>query len=507
MSSQTTDGFDPTDPLSTNQAGEKRQATLGKRLTRRELLKLGAGVAGLAALAGCAPSSPPAASPTSAPPAAAPAAAPTKAPAAAAPAAPAVVSSTGSNFDWKRFKGQTVNALLVVASYTDTRKSHFSEFEDLTGIKLNVDIVPEQQQRQKQIIEFTSGNPSFDVTDESWHVTKGLFGKGKWLLDLRDMIKDPNMTSPDFDFADFTKGAVNYATQPDGSLDTIPLAVDQWILYWNKELFAKKNLKAPTTLDEMVAAAKELNDPANRISGFAARGLKNANTPVWTAFLQGWDVDSIDSKNVMHTNGPEAVSAAQIYQTLLSKYAPAGVNGFNWMECQASFQQGATAMWFDGIGFTAPVEDPAKSRVVGKVGYALQPAGPKAHYSAMFGNGIGITAKSKNVGPAWYFCQWYTQKKFNVAMLQTGAGSPVRTSTYQDPQATQNLKVPQEWVTTLLESQKIGRPGLPAIIPVTEFRDTFGIALTNMISGADPKSELDKATEQFKPVLEKSLTS
>jgi multiple sugar transport system substrate-binding protein len=42
------------------------------------------------------------------------------------------------------------------------------------------------------------------------------------------------------------------------------------------------------------------------------------------------------------------------------------------------------------------------------------------------------------------------------------------------------------------------------IIPVTEFRDVFGIALTNMLSGADPAAELKKATETFKPILEKS---
>ena len=39
---------------------------------------------------------------------------------------------------------------------------------------------------------------------------------------------------------------------------------------------------------------------------------------------------------------------------------------------------------------------------------------------------------------------------------------------------------------------------------MAEFRDIFGIALTNMISGADPKEELVKATDQFKPILEKS---
>lgn len=486
------------------------------RVTRRAFLEV-LGLTGAAtALAACtsAPSTPTAA--TSASPTAVAAqpttsaqptatVAPTSAAVTPTPAAQATAVKAVAGFDWKRYKGTTLNALLVVAQYTNIRKEHLQEFEDLTGIKVNADIVPEQQQRQKQIIEFTSGNPSFDVTDESWHVTKALFGKGKWLVDLRDMIKDPNLTNPDFDFEDFTEGAIKYATQADGRLDTIPLAVDQWILYWNKELFQKKGVQFPNTLDELVAAARTLNDPANRVYGFVGRGLKNANTPVWTCFMQGWDVEAIDKDNVMHTNGPEAIAAAQIYQTLLSKYAPPGVNGFNWYECQAAFEQGTAAIWFDGIGFTAPLEDPTKSKVVGKVGYGLQPAGPKARHSGMFGNGIGIAANSKNKEAAWYFCQWYAQKKFNALMLQTGAGSPVRKSAYQDPEALSHLKVPKEWVTTLLESQKIGMPGLPAIIPVTEFRDTFGIALNNMINGADPKTELDKATEQFKPILEKSL--
>ena len=47
-------------------------------------------------------------------------------------------------------------------------------------------------------------------------------------------------------------------------------------------------------------------------------------------------------------------------------------------------------------------------------------------------------------------------------------------------------------------------PGLPEIIPVTEFRDVFGIALTNMIGGADPAEELAKATAEFMPIYEKS---
>ena len=37
-------------------------------------------------------------------------------------------------------------------------------------------------------------------------------------------------------------------------------------------------------------------------------------------------------------------------------------------------------------------------------------------------------------------------------------------------------------------------PGLPVIVPVTQFRDTIGTALTNMLAGADPATELKRAT-------------
>ena len=57
-------------------------------------------------------------------------------------------------------------------------------------------------------------------------------------------------------------------------------------------------------------------------------------------------------------------------------------------------------MWLDGIGFAPPLEDPTKSRIVGKVGYGVMPAGPKAQHSGMFGDGMGVSASSKKKGPA-----------------------------------------------------------------------------------------------------------
>ena len=53
-------------------------------------------------------------------------------------------------------------------------------------------------------------------------------------------------------------------------------------------------------------------------------------------------------------------------------------------------------------------------------------------------------------------------------------------------------------------SAKISKLGLPVIIPVAEFRDLVGAAITATLSGADPATELKKAHEQFRPILERS---
>lgn len=412
-----------------------------------------------------------------------------------------------SDFDWQRYAGQTINVLLALSPRSDLLVEYEPEFEELTGITVNSDVVPEQQQRQKQVIEFTSGNPSFDVTAVSWHVQKGLFGKGGFLLDLREFLDDPEMTAPDYDFADFSQAAINFATQADGRIDTLPYNIDYWILYWNKELFEQKGVEFPQTFDEMVAAAEALNDPDNGVYGFVARGLKNANVPVWTSFMQGWDAQPVDAENQLHTTEEPAVAAATLYQTLLANYAPPGVSGFNWNECQTTFSQGTAAMWFDGIGFSTPLEDPEQSTVVGKVGYGLQPAGPVAQHSGTFGDGLGISAQSANHGPAYFYTQWATNKQNQARILAAGAGAPARNSAYTDEEALASLTVPMEWVETLIASGEIGLPSLPQIIPVTEFRDIFGIALTNMITGGDPQQELDAATEEFRPILESSLSS
>ena len=410
-----------------------------------------------------------------------------------------------STFDWKQAKGTKIEVNLTKTPRGDVLQAHQKEFEELTGIKVGSEQIPEQQQRPKVAMEMSSGRPSFDVVQLAMHVQKRLVEKGRWMEDLRPLIANKTLTSPDLDMADFSPATLRVATGEDGKINVLPFNQDVWIIFYNKELFAAAGLQPPRTFDEMMAAAKNLTNKDKGIYGFTGRGIKNANVVLYDNILLGWDQETISADGrTLLTDTPAAIEAATWYQNIMRDCAPPGSVGFNWNECQTTFSQGRAAMWWDGIGFSAPLVDPTKSKIVGKVGFLPVPMGPKAQHSATFIDGIGLPVGGRNKTASWLYVQWATSKTMLPEWLRVGAGTPPRASSYADQEIVRTSAFPKEWFDTTLTSLKLARSGLPEIVPVTEFRDTIGVALTNIVGGADPAIEMKKATEAFRPVLAKS---
>jgi multiple sugar transport system substrate-binding protein len=404
---------------------------------------------------------------------------------------------------WKKYAGTKLEVILAKGPRGDNLQEYIKEFSELSGIEVESEQIPEQQQRQKVVIELASGKPSFDVIHLSYHVQKRQFEKAGWLADMSGYLKDPNLTPPDLVESDFSAAGLQYARNDKGQMLSLPWSVDYFILYYNKELFQKKGVEVPKTLDEMAVAAEKLTDPKDGIFGFVGRGLRNANMAMWTNFYLNYGGEFLDAKGNILTDGPEAVEATKLYQRLLTKSAPPGVAGFNWMESMASFTQGRSAMWIDADGWAPPLEDPNASRVVGKVGYTVVPAGPKGQFSSTYGDGIGIAAASPNKEAAYLLCQWVASRKQGERLLQAGGGVPFRNSILNDPEVRKGVKT-QEWLQSVIDSARISKLGLPVVVPVAEFRDIVGAALTATLSGADPATELKKAHEQYRPILERS---
>ena len=407
-------------------------------------------------------------------------------------------------FDWKRFKGTKIEVVLQKSPVHDILQKFEPEFTALTGIGVGSEQIPEQQYRQKLAIEFASGKPSFDTCYVAQATQKRMFGKGKWLADLRPLIADRSMTAPDFDFPDFSQAAIEAGTQADGRLDTLPMTFHYNILMYNKELLQKKGIPPPSTFAALADAAAKLNDPGNGISGFVARGLKNANTPIWTSFLIGYGVDPVGKDGKLYTDGPEAIAAAELCRKLVRDCGPSGVAGFNWYECQAMYMQGRAALWIDTSTVGAPAADATKSRIADKAGFAVMPRGPKVHRAPVFASGVGAAAVSKKIGPAWLWVQWASGKQIQARQVVGGYGASGRISANQAATKAPSAGLSAEWLDAIIASTKIAYPVLPDIVAGNEFRDVFGVALTNMLADGDPATELKKATEIFKPILERT---
>src|SRR3981189_3905806 len=98
---------------------------------------------------------------------------------------------------WKKYAGTTIGANRIKGPRGELLQKYASEFTDLTGINVESEVIPEQQQRQKAVIELTSGKPSFDVIHVSYHVQKRQFEKAGWPPGLTAVLEDPKLTPPE----------------------------------------------------------------------------------------------------------------------------------------------------------------------------------------------------------------------------------------------------------------------------------------------------------------------
>ncbi len=408
----------------------------------------------------------------------------------------------GQTFNWQRFRGKELFCIFYKHPWIDEMVKYFPEFTDLTGIKVNYEVLPEVQGRQKLTVEMTGGGGGLDAWHASMHVEKRRFWKSGWFQPLNKFLEDKTLTSPDFDWADMTAGAVAAVTQPDKTISGIPTFVDPFVLFYRKDLFQQKGWRAPRTMAELEDQAQKLHNPPS-MYGFVARGLKNANaTPwAWVIYSMGGEYLTKDGKSAL--NASQWVKAMDWYAGMLRRYAPPGVVNFNWYECSSAFMQGQVGIYYDGVNFANQFEDKEKSKIVGKVGYAVLPSGPGGHSAPTFTNAMAVSAQSRNKEAAYLLIQWATTKQMCVRELLAGVGVG-RVSPWNNPEVKAKPKMPADWYTAYLESLKIGRAGLPEIVDVTQYRDIIGVAIQKAIEGAKAEDVIAQAHKEFQELLDKT---
>jgi ABC-type glycerol-3-phosphate transport system permease component len=172
----------------------------------------------------------------------------------------------------------------------------------------------------------------------------------------------------------------------------------------------------------------------------------------------------------------------------LRLYGPPGSENNHWYEASSIFSQGKAAMYTDANSLFPVIEDAQKSKVVGKVGYALFPKGPKGQYgSTVAAWGLAMPESSKNQKAAWLFMQWATAKDQVIAVQSEKGVLGARESVWKDPKG--SAKVPADLKESLTVGSKVGTPRWnPPVVAVAECRDAIGAAIVTSIQGGDVKA-------------------
>ena len=403
------------------------------------------------------------------------------------------LSLTGK-FDWRRYEGEEIRFVAGKTAWQaliDDAK--LKRFEDLTGIHVNMEALPEDQFRQRLQVELTSGSSDIDVFMSSVLQDGRRFHSSGWYEDLTPYVTNPTLTAPDYNFEDFSKSVIE-GHSFDGELIGLPVMLETQMLFYRKDILDKHGLEVPKTFAELEKTAKAIDNAGDGVYGFSARGARAAAVTQLSSFLYNHGADYVDEEGKAAFNTPEGRRAFELYGRLVREYGPPGAANNSWEELLPLFQQGKLALWADNSGQAAQAIDPKNSRVADSVGFAPMPAGPAGSSQTFFSWALAMSSQSEKKGPAWYFIQWATSPEMVEAVQKEGVAGG-RQSVPFGPD------VPEDFVETFRSSLQKARPQLPPVRSVPEVRDVIGEAIVTSIQGGNLDAALTKAADEFDRIV------
>ncbi len=404
-----------------------------------------------------------------------------------------------ADYDWKRFSGTELHFMVSVHPWTAWAQKQMPALTDATGIKVNWEIIYEDQLRQKLPLLLRSDPGSVDgfFTLPSWDMAA--FSRAGWYEPLDKYIHS-DLTAPDWDFADFFPNILKICAAK-GEQIGIPITTELQALFYNKAMLAAKQLAAPKTLDELMAAAKTLNDPASNVAGFVTRGDGVQAVYTLAPFIFAYGARWLDDKGNPEVASPGFIDGLRYYGDILRAAGPPNVVGMQWKTSYPLFQQAHAAMFTDATNFIAFFKDPDQSRIVDQVGVAALPAGPAGTHSTLISWGPAIAASSKKKEATWLAIQYLTSKAMAASALEATHMPPSRQSVYNSDLYTKSVPADLVAATKAEIDSAVPNGANPLVIPVPEVRSAIGTAIVAVLQGKDAKQAAETAQQEIVQIL------
>ncbi|MFQ5694598.1 MAG: ABC transporter substrate-binding protein, partial [Terriglobia bacterium] len=375
----------------------------------------------------------------------------------------------------------------------ESLKRAVTDYEKQFGVRIEVVEYPYQSLFEKLIVALSSPRTNYDLVmlDDPWFPR---FAQMGGLRALAPLYEAKALAGPDDDFIP-TSLALCRFPYAEGALYALPYVGNTQLFFYRKDLFEKHGRQPPQTWHDVLQSGRLIGAQEN-MHGYVMRAAQgNPIVADFMPLLWAFGGRILDEQGRPQVNSREAV-AALTFMLQLAEIVPPGYVNFNADEVGAHLMQGTAVMGINWPAWIATFEDPERSRVVGKLGYATMPAQQQAGASAIGNWLLAIPRGSRNAEAAFDFLLWATSREQMWRSALRG-NPPTRRSVFEDAELVARFPAYPVQLEALLGSRP--RPRSPVW---NEIENTFGTYLSQANAGLyTPQEALDRAQRDLEQIL------
>jgi multiple sugar transport system substrate-binding protein len=404
-------------------------------------------------------------------------------------------------------KQAPITILINASPWYDGFQSVVGLYEKQTGNKVNLEVTPFPGMLSKARTAVRSaGTSPYDLINinSPWTIE---FYQGGFLEPLKDI--DPNFEVPkevySLDDAGCWDAAKKFRTCKTGKLMGYAPNGNVELVYYRRDVFAKKGLKPPVTFDDVLANCKVLQN-APHSYGYLQRG-----DPVWydwMAYMLAYGAkDVADAENGDFTvtiNSPQAKAALDKYIQVSRTCGPPNYGSLAQGGLIQLVQAGKGMQAQAVIASFPNFDNPQKSAVVDKMDATML---PRVSASGKPGVAIGswVFGVPKNASPAGKkgaiaFSKWFLTYKAQYAYAVAG-GIPVRKDVFDSDLKD---KSPFRWMKAYEEEIPFGKQEF-GYAEGAEITNALNLRLDQALVGESSSAQaLNKAADDFYEIFKRS---
>ena len=395
------------------------------------------------------------------------------------------------------------------------------KWEQLTGCKVKVVEVPTAEMFTKIMQEYRAGTGAYDALNviPAWMpdlVQAGALENLESYVDKYAFREELKTIAPTYRDNQMTVNGKIYGFPDDG---------DVFLFYYRKDIFARADLqqafKAKYNYDLAVPKTWKQFD---EIGSFLTEALKSEGVygasffrePPYTMFMfqERFRVEGgrfFDAQTMKATVNNAIGVKAFTEMRNENRFMPPGVEKFGFVENLAVFLDGKSAMtvsWPPYGRFAAGYlsEEKAlawvpKSKIAGKVGYALPPGG---HPQLAAGFALSVASSSKQKEQAYLFIQWLNSEEISMQRVQLpyALRDPFRDSHFTSKEYMAKWPDAKDYLAALGEGAKTGLLDL-SLIQTDKYEEALRQGISKLWAGDDPKAILDEVAKQWDEITQR----